>query len=340
EAAALSVAKYRYDVNGNRVAKIEPGQNGQPDKVISYLTDSSFPYAQVVQETSIQGVATESTRYVWGSSLIGLVRGGQGVFYHQDGLGSTKALTDQAGNQTDAYQYDAYGAVLAHAGTTVNGYRYTGEYFDDSISLQYNRARWYAPTVGRFVSIDSFPGFREIPSSLNVYLYAGADAINAIDPSGHVTILDVTLADFQQKYGKGKEAQRRYDEFNRIRTNLCQTCLKIGKKAGSLHHLLPKFGGGSKKNQELVRLPEEIHAALHRLLEVLLVLNSLPHPTKGRKVYNDLFARSPGAKIKFHESLRDTAEFIDTVCYGTNQYKPKLSEHLKDLLDKFQSLDF
>jgi RHS repeat-associated protein len=112
------------------------------------------------------------------------VRGGQGVFYHQDGLGSTKALTDQAGNVTDSYQYEAYGNVVGRTGSTVNGYRYTGEYTDDSIQLQYNRDRYYSPYVGRFVSVDIFNGIELTPLTFNKYLYANANPVINVDPSG------------------------------------------------------------------------------------------------------------------------------------------------------------
>jgi RHS repeat-associated protein len=118
---------------------------------------------------------------------------GDRVFYHADGIGSTKALSDLNGNLLDSYQYDAYGAVENHTGTTANAYRYTGEYFDDAISLQYNRARWYAPGVGRFISIDTHPGYDGIPPTLNRYLYAGSDPIGNSDPSGLITLQDVVI---------------------------------------------------------------------------------------------------------------------------------------------------
>lgn len=88
--------------------------------------------------------ARESTHYVWGTNLIKQSRGGQGTYYHGDGLGSVKALTDAQGSVTDRYEYEAFGEPAGHQGITTNPYRYTGEYFDDAITLQYNRARWYA----------------------------------------------------------------------------------------------------------------------------------------------------------------------------------------------------
>lgn len=49
----------------------------------------------------------------------------------------------------------------------------------------YLRARYYDPTIGRFVSRDSYAGNLRNPSSLNRYSYAHNNPVNLIDPSGH-----------------------------------------------------------------------------------------------------------------------------------------------------------
>ena len=38
-------------------------------------------------------------------------------YYHHDGLGSTVALTDQSGNVTDTYAYNAFGETVERTGT-------------------------------------------------------------------------------------------------------------------------------------------------------------------------------------------------------------------------------
>ncbi|MFZ6736074.1 RHS repeat-associated core domain-containing protein, partial [Undibacterium sp. Ji42W] len=205
QATAITIAIYSYDAYGNRVQKIEPGQNTSPDKVTNYLVDDTFEYAQTVQETTSQGAATESIGYVWGNGLIQQSRSGQLSYYHADALGSAKVLTDSSGNVTDAYQYDAFGEVTNRSGATANNYRYTGEYFDDSISLQYNRARWYSANVGRFVSVDSFSGNLTEPSSLNKYLYASSNPINYRDPSGLVNLTELSVGQVVQGILSGSQ---------------------------------------------------------------------------------------------------------------------------------------
>ncbi|MCB1887980.1 MAG: RHS repeat-associated core domain-containing protein [Rhodocyclaceae bacterium] len=169
EASVATVATYAYDADGLRVRRTEPGT---PPKVTDYLTDPSFPFAKVLEETETLGASTETTHYVWGAELIEQLRSGQGTFYHADALGSVKALTDETGSTSDLYEYEAFGKLAQHAGSSGNAYRYTGEYFDDVIGLQYNRARWYSAGVGRWSAMDPHPGVMGRPISLNDYVYA------------------------------------------------------------------------------------------------------------------------------------------------------------------------
>ena len=116
-------------------------------------------------------------------------------FYAYDGHGSVRQLTDSAGAVTDAYTYDAFGALIAQAGSTPNEYLYAGERLDPETGLYYLRARQMNPATGRFWSMDSYEGIPFDPPSLHKYLYANADPVNNIDPTGHFSLgeLNVTL---------------------------------------------------------------------------------------------------------------------------------------------------
>ncbi|WP_057245511.1 RHS repeat-associated core domain-containing protein [Duganella sp. Root198D2] len=188
QAQARTVAQFAYDGNGNRVAKAEFGENGEKTRQTTFLVDSTFPFAQVLEQTEVAADSTESTRYVWGTELIREVRGGQGTFYHSDPHGSVRILTGDDGQAAGSYRYDAFGQVLEQSGTTNTAYRYTGEYFDTLAGLQYNRARWVDLESGRFVSMDRFTGVPSQPISLHRYAYANDDPVNMVDPSGNETL--------------------------------------------------------------------------------------------------------------------------------------------------------
>ena len=73
-------------------------------------------------------------------------------FYHTDALGSVLALTDQAGAVQTSYRYDPFGNTTV-TGASANPFQYTGRE-NDGAELYYYRARYYSPTMQRFISED------------------------------------------------------------------------------------------------------------------------------------------------------------------------------------------
>jgi RHS repeat-associated protein len=177
-----TLIQHVYDADGNRVQTTST-LPGQPPQVVNYLVDTSGPLSQVVAESN--GVGQLTAYYVRGDDLLSVIRGTGTRFYHADGLGSIRRLTDEAGNITDGYTYSAFGELLAHTGTDPQPYAFAGEPLDPNSGFQYHRARWMDPRVGRFISADSLPGSASDPTSLHNYLYANADPVDTVDPTGH-----------------------------------------------------------------------------------------------------------------------------------------------------------
>jgi RHS repeat-associated protein len=177
---------HSYDAEGIRTSRTENGRTTR------YTVDKNRELAQVLVEIDERGtVAT----YTHGLDLLSQTRPSGGTrFYLYDGLGSTRQLTDAAGAVTDTYTYDAFGNVLAASGSTANVYLYRGEQLDPNVGFYYLRARYYAPAIGRFLTMDPFAGSVFDPASLHRYLYAGADPVNAHDPTGEFTLNDLLIA--------------------------------------------------------------------------------------------------------------------------------------------------
>ena len=95
-------------------------------------------------------------------------------------MGSTNGLTDANGNLTASNSYDSFGNGTNSS--FPSRYQYTGREFDLITGLQYNRARWYDPAIGRFISEDPI-GFRG--GDANLYSYVWNNASNIIDPTGN-----------------------------------------------------------------------------------------------------------------------------------------------------------
>ena len=182
-----SFIAYKYDADGIRASSTVNGVR------TDYLVDKNRDFAQVLEE--VDGSSNLLVSYVYGDDLLSQNRG-LPSYYHYDGLGSTRALTDNSEFVTDTYVYEAFGELIDATGGTVNDYLFTGEQFDPNIGFYYLRARYYNPEIVRFVTLDTFQGNIFDPISLHKYLYANADPVNNIDPSGETSIavgISITL---------------------------------------------------------------------------------------------------------------------------------------------------
>ncbi len=78
--------------------------------------------------------------------------------------------------------YDAFGNVQSESNPVVDHvFGFTGRPWDENTGLYYNRARYYDPLIGRFISEDP-SGFAS--GDTNLYRYAGNSPTNLTDPSG------------------------------------------------------------------------------------------------------------------------------------------------------------
>jgi large repetitive protein len=166
----------QYDSDGIRVAQTVNGVETR------FLVDKNRDYAQVLEEYSPSKVI--KVGYVYGNDLISQIRDGQQSFYHVDGLGSTRTLTDINGLVTDTYDYEAFGKIVQKLGIVNNSYLFAGEQRDSSTGLDYLRARYLDIGTGRFYGRDPFGGIIFRPITLHKYVYAGLNPVNFVDPTG------------------------------------------------------------------------------------------------------------------------------------------------------------
>jgi RHS repeat-associated protein len=98
-------------------------------------------------------------------------------------LGNVVNTTDEAGRILQTYEYEAFGRVRNISFDPHNDFRSLGAYGllqDDATDFRYNRARYYDAEIGRFISRDPIG----IAGGINLYGYAGNNAVNWVDPSG------------------------------------------------------------------------------------------------------------------------------------------------------------
>jgi RHS repeat-associated protein len=99
-----------------------------------------------------------------------------------EALGSTIALGDGTGTLETQYTYEPFGLTTQTGSANTNSYKYTARE-DDGTRLYYYRARYYQPSLQRFIAEDPI-GF--YGGDANLYGYVRQNPILRTDPSGQV----------------------------------------------------------------------------------------------------------------------------------------------------------
>ena len=177
-----TTASYKYNADGLRTSKTVDG------KTINHIWDGS---KQIIVDMDDSDWYSAEV-YVRGTNLLAKFSKQSGnvktdyQYYTQNAHGDVVNLTDSTGAITKSYKYDAFGVEQNVDDADDNAFRYCGEYYDSESGTIYLRARYYDPTIGRFISRDSVTGENTDPLSLNLYTYCHNNPILGVDPSGHL----------------------------------------------------------------------------------------------------------------------------------------------------------
>ena len=162
---------FKYDPFGRRIYKSSPNFTGifvyDGANLIETLNASGAVLAGYTQTQKIDEPLAE-------------LRSGGASYYEADGLGSITSLSSSAGAVANTYTYDSFGNVTNFTGTLRNPFQYTGREFDPETGLNYNRARYYNPTSGRFMSEDPI----QFKGGNNFYVYVRNNPLRFRDPRG------------------------------------------------------------------------------------------------------------------------------------------------------------
>jgi RHS repeat-associated protein len=106
-------------------------------------------------------------------------------YFHNDVAGSPMMATDINGLLAWKETYRPYGDRLVQsAGSRGNELWFSGKPFDEETGLSYVGARYYDPTLGRFMGVDPMQATQSDLHSFNRYAYASNNPLRYVDPTG------------------------------------------------------------------------------------------------------------------------------------------------------------
>jgi RHS repeat-associated protein len=182
---------YSYNGDGLRMSKLNliggpppphPGQPGDGGKAPQAPQVVPIQFTWDIAEGLPLMVKDNSSYYIYGpgGEIIEQIDGSNNAYYyHQDQLGSVRAITNSSGMVANSYSYDAYGNTTASSGTVLNQFKYAGEYQDAESLLYYLRARYYDPATQQFLTVDPALAWTQ-----QAYAYVGGSPTNLVDRKG------------------------------------------------------------------------------------------------------------------------------------------------------------
>jgi RHS repeat-associated protein len=185
---------FAYDQAGNLISVNRAVEGEAPAINMSYTFDATGLLASRTSGLATKHFVWDPTpslplllndgvnNYIYGPSALPIIQidaEGGPTYFHHDQLGSTRVLTDLAGEEVATFTYTAYGQPAGKTGTSTTPLGYAGQYTDADTGMQYLRARFYDPATAQFVSRDPIEALTGEP-----YSYARSDPRNGVDPAG------------------------------------------------------------------------------------------------------------------------------------------------------------
>jgi len=182
---------YIYDAEGKRVAKLGSGGTVTASYVLGLDGEQ-------VSEVNGAGVWVHSNVFA-GGRLLASYEGPAGTdtagyhFHLTDWLGTKRMQTTASGNQEEVcYSYPFGDGLNCTGGADATEHHFTGKERDTESGNDYFGARYYASSMGRFMSPDWSAKVEPVPyakldnpQTLNLYAYMRNNPLGGTDPDGH-----------------------------------------------------------------------------------------------------------------------------------------------------------
>jgi RHS repeat-associated protein len=206
-AGLTAMTGYIYDAEGTRVAKGAITTWSCDPAISGFTTTNDYiigPSGEQMTEMGMGGVTANGTTAgltwqhtnAWAGGKLLATYDNDGLhFYLDDPLGSRRVQTDYEGVVERTCASLPFGDVETCAPTPTE-HLFTGKERDNESGNDYFGARYYASSMGRFLSPDWSAKVEPVPyakldnpQSLNLYAFVGNNPLSRIDADGHLTII-------------------------------------------------------------------------------------------------------------------------------------------------------
>jgi RHS repeat-associated protein len=172
--------KFSYNYN-DFVTRVQTYVNNAIAEDLRIIRDGYLP----IQDRN--GDNTVQRNYTWGLNMSGGIGGllattqdGQHYQYLYDGKGNVSAVLDAAAQPVASYRYDAFGKLLAKAGSLDQPFMFSTKRYFEGPGLSYYGYRFYQPVMGRWLTRDPL----QEAGGINLYGFVQNNPVNMIDPLG------------------------------------------------------------------------------------------------------------------------------------------------------------
>ncbi len=249
---SVGSTSYAYDANGNMITRGSQSFNwdaenrptsittngttvyyvydGDGNRVMQTSNNQTTLYINQCNEINLSTNTTISYYYL-GSALIAMSTNTTLQYIHKDELGGTSVMSSASGTLLGTMKYTPFGQTRLITGSITTNKLFTGQVLDDT-GLYYYNARYYDPTIGRFISSDKIIQNPANPQSFNRYSYCCNNPLKYVDPSGNQYEYDYyTLAMSKAAVGDTKgameDAQDAVEQSEQLK-NYGKTPMKSG----------------------------------------------------------------------------------------------------------------
>lgn len=188
--------KYYYDyqnrlssVTKNGVTAQNNTYSGDGNRVEQVFGGSSIVYTHqgfnILYEKNL--TSSTITKHYYANGLqLGESYGSSMYYFLEDAMGNVRDVTTSSASTVFSSDYKPYGLNYGLSESlSIFNFEYTDKPYDSATGLYYCGARFYDPSIERFITEDYTKGSLEYPITLNRYAYVNDNPLAIIDPSGN-----------------------------------------------------------------------------------------------------------------------------------------------------------